>query len=137
MSLTTQKAKGRKGSGRYVGIPVTVLDSSDYRTASLAAKAVLMILAYQYRGKNNGDLSAPLSEAKRWGINHPKTLAKAIRELESADLILRTRDPTRNRTNPHGQCSLFALTWLALDECEGKHDLKPTHAPLRKFSLEK
>lgn len=136
MARTLEKSKGRKANGRYLALPVVVLDTPDYRGLSLAASRVLTLLHYQYRGSNNGDLSAPLSEAKRWGINSPATLAKALRELQEADLIRRTRDPTRDRKSPHGQCSLFAITWENLDECSGKHGLRPTIAPLRKFSTE-
>ncbi len=137
MARTLEKAKGRKERGRYLALPVAVLDTDDYRNLSLSAKCVLTILHYQYRGHNNGDLSCPLSEAKRWGINHPRTLAKSLRELMDADLIQRTRDPRRDRNNPHGQCSLFAITWETRDDCDGKHDLGATLKPLRSFSLEK
>lgn len=136
MPRTREKTKGRKARGRYLAMPVAVVDSKSYRELSLAASRVLTMLHYQYRGANNGDLCAPLSEAKRWGINGPATLARALRELEAANLIVRTRDPTRLRKSPHGQCSLFALTWECLDECGGKHGLKPTSTPLRIFSGE-
>ena len=134
MTRSREKTRGRKTRGRYIAMPVSVLDSESYRGLSLAAGRVLTMLHYQYKGCNNGDLSAPLSEAKRWGINSSATLAKVLRELERVELILKTRDPTLNRKSPHGQCALYAITWEALDACSGKHDLKPTVAPLRMFS---
>lgn len=135
MALSLEKAKGRKTRGRYIAMPVAVLDSQDYRNLSHTAARVLTMLHYQYRGNNNGDLSAPLSLAKDWGVASSATLVKAINELESANLIVRTRHPTKNRKSPHGQCSLFAITWEAMDECKGKHDCAPTVAPIRGFSL--
>ena len=133
-----RKRKSQAGiTPRYAGLPHVVLDSPSFRNLSATATRVLLVLLYQYNGINNGDLSAPLTYAKRWGIKSHTTLAKALRELQEADLIRRTRDPTKGRKSPHGQCALYAVTWQSLDECKGKHDLQPTITPLRKFSLEK
>lgn len=131
----TRKQKLRKINGRFLSVPISVLDSRSYRELSFSASRLLMIIHWQYNGRNNGDLSAPLSRTKLWGIKSSATLTKALKELERAELIVRTRDPTRDRTSPHGQCSLFALTWCSMDDCNGKHDYRPTKTPIRKFSM--
>lgn len=131
------KEKSRTSSGRFIKLPAVVLDSNSYRELSPTASRVLMIIHHQYRGKNNGNLSAPLSLAKKWGIKSSATLVKALKELQHVDLIRRTRDPTRDRISPRGQCSLLAITWESIDDCAGKHDYQSTITPLRKFSLEK
>ncbi|MDQ2075767.1 hypothetical protein [Marinimicrobium sp. ABcell2] len=133
MADKRQRLKGRRGKGGFVGVPHVVLDSEDYRELSGTTAKVLMMLCRQYNGHNNGDLSAPFSFAKQWGIKSQSTLAKALRELQAADLILRSRDPRRDRDNPHGQCSLYAVTWENIDECNGKMDISPTVTAPRKF----
>ncbi|MCR6651244.1 MAG: MarR family transcriptional regulator [Cellvibrionaceae bacterium] len=117
-------------------MPVSVLDSPNYRGLSHVAARILVMLHYQYRGNNNGDISAPLSLAEQWGVKSSATLAKALRELEKAGLIIRTRDPTRDRKSPHGMCSLFAITWEPMDESP-KHTCRRTEAPIRCFALDK
>ena len=138
MSKSYQKSKGRSTSpGQFVGIPIVVLDHEDFRNLSNSAKIALIAILREFNGKNNGDLSLPLSRARQWGIKSSATLVESIRELESVNLIIRTRDPSLMRFALRGQCSLFAVTWRPIDECGGKHDYLPTAAAPRKFSLEK
>lgn len=134
MALTRKKAKGRAERGTFLILPHAVLDSLDLRNLSGSATKVLLMLCRQYRGNNNGDLSAPFSNASQWGIGSKSTLAKAIRELEAANLICRTR--TAIFQNPAAKCSLYALTWLGIDECKGKLEVTPSQTPLRRFSAE-
>lgn len=82
------------------------------------------MLGHQFRGYNNGDLSAPFSLAQQWGIGSKTTLAKGIRELEKAELIIRTRDSHFQK--PSAKCCLYALSWLPINECSGKLDVSPT-----------
>lgn len=118
-------------------IPYVVLDSPDVLGLSAIAFKLLVMMFKQFNGGNNGDFSAPFSKAKEWGIRSEATLCKALKELVSANLIVRTRDPIRDRQNPRGQCSLYGVTWLAIHECGGKLDINPTVQPLRSFSMDK
>lgn len=111
------------------------MDSEDFRTLSGSALAVLMCLLRQYRGSNNGDLSAPFTNASTWGIGSKSTLANALKELQRRNLIVRTREGRFMK--PGGGCALYAITWLPIDECDGKIEVPATTAPPRKFSLER
>ncbi|MGH8436476.1 MAG: hypothetical protein ACRERX_18830 [Pseudomonas sp.] len=111
------------------------MDSEDFRALSGGALKVLLGLLRQYRGNNNGDLSASFGQAKKWGIGSKSTLAKALEELQEQRLIVRTREGRFIR--PGGCCALFALTWHPVDECGGKIDVSSTSTPPRKFTLEK
>ena len=53
---------------------------------------MLLGLLRQYRGVNNGDLSATFASASEWGIGSKATLAKALEELQERNLIIRTRE---------------------------------------------
>lgn len=135
MAAAREKSKGRRSTGRFAGIPHHVMKHPDYIASSNGARSLLLEFSLQFNGHNNGDLSAAFSVLKKRGFKSKTTLAKALRELEHRDLIRCSR-PWRF-LNPGSQCALFALTWLAVDECPGKGlELKPTRAPLRSFTAE-
>src|SRR5690606_37480026 len=71
---------------------------------------VLLYLAAQYKGGNNGDLHCAWKLIKgECGWKSHASLRLAITELEDAKLIIRTRQGGRNK------CSLYGLAWFALD----------------------
>ena len=81
-----------------------------------------MALLYQYKGRNNGDLSASYTIMRTMGFVSKDTLQRAKNELIESGLITQTREG--RFLNPGGVCALYALTWLNLDECDGKLDIK-------------
>jgi hypothetical protein len=115
-----RKHKGRSECGSYFALPHAVMESPNYRALSAHTVKLLNDLGMQYRGANNGDLSAA------WKIMHPRgwrsrdTLGRALAELLHFGLIEKTRQGGLNH------CSLYALTWLAIDECRGKLDASAT-----------
>jgi len=129
-----KKRRNASATGSFAGIPHRLMETDDFKVLSGSALKVLMMLLYQFRGKNNGDLSATATMARKWGIGSDQTLSKALKELQRANLIFQTR--IGMFLNPGGRCALYALTWLSIDECNGKLDCKPTATPLRKLSLE-
>lgn len=135
MAKDRRRAKGRKESGSFALLPHAVMDSKDFRALSGGALKVLLGLLRQYKGANNGDLSAPFTQAVRWGIGSKTTLAKALRELQELNLIVCTREG--RFIKPGGCCALYALTWKPIDECGGKLEVSSTVTPTRKFSLER
>ncbi len=58
MARRRHKAKGRAEAGTFALLPHAVMDSEDFQSLSGSALIVLMCLLRQYRGSNNGDLSA-------------------------------------------------------------------------------
>lgn len=135
MALTRRKAKGRNESGSFALLPHVVMDSADFLSLSGGALKVLLGLLRQYKGANNGDLSASFTQANTWGIGSKSTLAKALEELRERDLIVCTREG--RFIKPGGCCALYAVTWKPIDECGGKLEVSHTATPPRKFSLER
>lgn len=127
-----QKTKNRRQSGWFARLPAVLMDTEDFRMISGSAHKVLLALLRQYRGNNNGDLSIPHSEARKWGIGSKTTLQKAIQELIDRNLIIKTREGYF--TNPGSKCCLYAVTWEPIDECGGKLDVEPTTTAPRKFN---
>jgi hypothetical protein len=117
------KSKGRRESGNFTAIPHAVQESPNWRHCSGTAIKLLCELARQYRGHNNGDLCAALTILKPRGWSSPDTVTWALRELVHYGLIVLTRQGGLNRA------SLYAVTWLAIDDCGGKLDCEPTRVP--------
>jgi hypothetical protein len=70
--------------------------SDVYDSAAFAALSPHDVLAYlallrELKGYNNGDLSLPLTRAKKCGIGHHMTLARSLRALCAVGLIAVTR----------------------------------------------
>lgn len=135
MARTLAKSKGRSASGTFAALPHVVMDSEDFRSLSGGALKVLLGLIRQYRGANNGDLSASYGQASEWGIGSKSTLANALDELQERNLIVKTREG--RFLKPGGCCALFALTWRPIDDCKGKLEMPATATPPRKFTLER
>jgi len=115
----------------FAGIPRIVMESDDYLNLQSGGRSLLFEFAYQYKGKNNGNLSATFNQMKQRGFRSPTTIAKALKELRAAKMIIKTRQGGKNYP------CLYAITWQPIDECRGKNlDLGPTVTAPRKFSLE-
>ena len=112
--------KGRQTTGSFLGLPHHVLDHDNFRTLSPKATKLLIDIAAQYRGSNNGDLCATFSLMKNRGRNSSDQLDKSKKELIKWDVIQLTRQGGRNK------CNLYALTWFPIDECKGKLDIAST-----------
>jgi hypothetical protein len=128
---------GRKDAlNSFAGIPRIVMEHPDYINLGGHAVKLLNLFAYQYRGKNNGDLCAAWAIAKKHGFKSQATLSRAKNELIHAELIIQTRQGVF--LNPGGRCALYALTWQPVNECPGKNmDIEPTIKPPRQFGLER
>ena len=121
----------------FAGIPRIVMESDDFKNLSGNSVKLLLSLAYQYNGKNNGDLTTAWSVmSEKHGFKSPGVLDRAKKQLLKKNLIMQTRPGYFQ--NPGGRCALYAVTWLSIDECKSKClEVKPTTVPPRKFSMEK
>ena len=129
------KVKGRRITGRFIGLPHVVVKNKDYIQLSYKSKALLIDLMLQYNGKNNGDLTTALAILRDRGWKRQATIGEAVKELIDANLIIRTREGQFR--NPCSRCALYAITWQPIDDCKDKDlNVNPTITPPRKFSFE-
>ena len=122
--------RDKRDGGGFVAIPLTVLNSVAFRQASPHAKALLMDLVAQLRAENNGDLAACWRFMKDRGWQSQTTLLKAKRELIDRGLIVETRMGARPN-----KASLYAVTWRALDHCDGKLEIGSQSFPRGAYRL--
>ena len=115
-----ERTKGRRGKGSYLGLPKQVIKSDAYNQLGAWSVKLLVDVAKQYNGFNNGDLSAVWSNFKEQGWHSKGTLSRAIKELIDKGFIELTRQGGKNR------CCLYAVTWELIDECKGKLDVRET-----------
>ena len=115
---TWKESKLKRDSGAFMTLPYSVLNARAYIEASPHARMLLIDLFAQYRGNNNGDLSACWKFMKPRGWRSEATLSKAKRQLIDLGLIVETRKGARPN-----KASLYAVTWCDMDHCEGKLDM--------------
>lgn len=126
MSKNDRRRRRQRGrtEGGFLLIPHSVLKSPEFGALDGWCVKLLIEIASAYRGDNNGDLSAAFSVLKLRGWRSSGTLAKSLRALLNRGWLVTTRHGSRNR------CTLYAITWWAIDECPGKSlELKPEPAP--------
>lgn len=112
-----ERFKARRETGWFFRVPTEVLDSPRYCALSFKARALLLDLGAQFRGHNNGDLAAPWSWMKHRGWKSKDTLKRALDESLATGMIELTRQGGMHCA------SLYAFSWLPINECGGKLDV--------------
>jgi hypothetical protein len=114
MSKGFKRNRDKSDGGRFLKVPHIVLTSSGYRGLGHTARSLLLEIALQYSGSNNGRLVACAKYLKPLGWNSNDTTSRALKELLAAGLLIETRKGARPN-----KAAWFALGWLQLDQLEG------------------
>lgn len=112
--MKSSYAKKSRDPGGFIAIPWVVLDSPAYLDLSPHAKALLLDIARQYTGSNNGALRCGRAYMAPRGWTSMDMLTKAKRELLEAGLLHETVKGCRPN-----KASWYAITWLGLDKLDG------------------
>ncbi len=120
-----KKSKALSHLGQFIAVPTALLRTEKYRNLRPHAVKLLFDLYGQYRGNNNGDFCAAWSVMQPLGWKSEATLHKALKELQQVGFIIKTRQGGKC------YCSLYAVTWHAIDHCNGKLDYSPMRVALR------
>lgn len=111
--MASKFKKDRRDAGRFILVPVPVLESEPYKALGNSARALLWDIASQYRGDNNSKLLAGwkfMSEERGWRSKH--TLIAARRELlASGSLVVETRMGKFPSTSAWHACTWWPLDW--------------------------
>lgn len=116
-------AGARGGEGRFISVPAMVLDSPAWAALSGNEKGLLMDIAAQFFGSNNGALDCTWSRMCTRGWRSRDTLSKALSGLIEKRFVVLTRQGGKR------VCNLFAVTWREIHECGGRLDVAPTRVP--------
>jgi hypothetical protein len=110
MAAKRQTQKAARDGSRFLALPHVVMDSAAFRNLSGPAIRLLLDVARQYSGDNNGKLLTSDKYLSTRGWTSHDTALRARRDLELSGLIFETRKGMRpNRT------AWYAVTWLTLD----------------------
>lgn len=128
---TLEKVKGRAGTKKFIQLYQDLLWHPNYLKLSPRAVKLFNDLLAHYNGNNNGDLSACRALMKARGWASKSSLHLALKELEYYEFVKVSRQGGRNKP------TLLAVTCFPIDECKGKHDLRPTVAATNEYKLTK
>jgi len=107
-------AKGRNPYSRFVRLPHSLLETSAYRTLSLAARAVLTELAMLENGSNNGELFLSVRDAAdRIGVVDLGVVRKALDDLVERGFIKVSQEAHFHiKAAEKSRARCWQLTWI-------------------------
>lgn len=117
---TERRKRSASGLGRFVALPHVVIDSPAYRSLSFRARALLVDVARQYDGKNNGSLACTPKYLRPLGWRSNDGITKGLHELLERRLLVETRKGRFPST-----AAWYALNWHPLDVLAGL-DIDPS-----------
>jgi len=103
----------KKGEPRYQ-VPRELADSLAFRSLPGNAKLLWHDLMMQYRGRNNGNINATLSQLEYYNWRSSSTLSKALAYLIAHGFLRETRNGGGNACSLR-QCCLYRFTHLAVN----------------------
>lgn len=112
--MPRKRNKKKQKAINFAGIPRWVIDTDAFKSLSGSAIKLLVLLAYQYKGKNNGDLTITHSMLKEY-FKSNTTMYNARNELYKKgfiDINAYGGKSFDGRKMPH----LYALTWATVDD---------------------
>ncbi|MEQ1511174.1 MAG: hypothetical protein ABL934_00675 [Lysobacteraceae bacterium] len=128
LEIKRRKLTGR-ASASHLGIPHYVLNSPQFGALNGWEIKLLVEVAGQYHGFNNGNLSCTWSQLASRGWRSNGTLRKSLKTLLEKEWLICTRHGGRNL------CSLYAVSWWAINACEGKRlEVRPEKAPSNRWA---
>ena len=104
---------GRDGGG-FIAFPHAVMNSAAYLGLSANARSLLLEIALQFGGGDNGRMLLSRAHLAKRGWNSSDMIAKGKRELLDAELIFETVKGQRPN-----KASWYAVTWRKLDKIKG------------------
>jgi len=122
-SMSRSKKVPETISGQILAIPRNVKRSEAFKACSPLARALLIELADQHNGANNGRLHLSYVYLREQGFRSKDQITKGRDELMARNLIILTRQgglPIRNEgRTTFGGASWFALTWHRISNFVG------------------
>ena len=109
-----KRIRAVRDGATFLALPHVVLESAAYRSVNTFARALLIDIAMQLKGSNNGRLLCSTAHMKPLGWTSQGTLQKAKNDLLLAGLLYETVKGQR----PH-KASWYAVTGSPLERLPG------------------
>ena len=129
--MSRRHPKHRMTGRHFAQIPVEVLTSDAVRTLPNYALRVLLAMAAQFRGNNNGDLAMTRAIARPFGVTSQEHLVKSLALLLERRLIDKTRQGGKKPLGP----TLYCVTWQPINDLCGKIALGPNLTPTNAWAV--
>lgn len=124
-----RKNHSRFESGvHFASIPVEILQSTAFTWLPHFARSVVVAMAGQFRGFNNGGLELTVADANEYGIGKAELYA-GLRLATRTKLLIRT--VPAKRSSGKGIPAKYALTWRVINEFPAYNLIEtrdPSHA---------
>jgi hypothetical protein len=127
LSDMQKKRKKIKLGYSFIPLPLEILGCEKYCSLSPYSVKLLFDMLSQFKYGKNGDLCASWSVMSKKGWVSRDTLNNALKDLLAKGFIEKTRQGYRR------VCSLYAVTWLPIDLCDGKLDVPETKVASKKW----
>ena len=111
--MAAAKQRRFRSGEHFAALPADMMDSDAFRWLPSFGVRVLVALAAQYRGINNGGLELTLKKAARFGIKRTELYA-GLKLLAFVGLIKKT--VAERKSSGKGVPAKYALTWWPTDE---------------------
>lgn len=119
------RLRGRSSSGRFALLPQDVLKHPAVTSLSAAVFKVLVAVAAQYSGGNNGALALTRAMAREYGITSNDTLRRSLAILCSRRII----DCTDPGSHVPPRPARYSINWKPLNDTEWTRATRtPSHA---------
>lgn len=112
--MSIDKSEKRKGVKQFALLPLDLLIHGAVASLDHGAFRVMVLLAGQYRGRNNGALGLTAKQAMGAGIGSDNTLYRALRLLTERGLIEQTHPASRVPPRP----AMYSIAWQAVDDTD-------------------
>lgn len=109
----TKRDTGRD-AGRFIGLPVSVMDCPGYAKLSHPARSLLMEVARQCHGDDNGRMLLSCAYLASRGWKSADVIQRAKKQLIEHNFIFETVKGQRPN-----KASWYAVTWRRLDKLKG------------------
>lgn len=110
----SRKGNSGRDAGGFIALPWSVLDCPAYVSLSHPARSLLIEMARQFMGDNNGRLLTSAAYLRKRGWKSSDVIMRAKRELLDAGFI----HETVKGCKPN-KASWYAVTWHTLDKLVG------------------
>lgn len=122
-----RKREGKRDSGSFLAFPHVALRSVAYRNLGHVARSLLVDIALQYSGGNNGKLTASMKYLRPLGWKSADTLTRAKTDLLKSGLLIETRKGARPN-----KAAWYMLAWHELDNATGLDSEPGTYQRMRR-----